>query len=216
MIRVFICDDHKLVVEGVELMLAELPDIQYVGSAATGEAVLEIAQTDTGWCDVLLLDINLPGKNGIEICKQLRQLVPDCRILALSMLKELSLVKLMLKNGANGYLVKNAGKEEIQEAIRMVMEGRRYVDEELKELMMDSLEDALPKHNYGPLPSLSRREKEVLALIMDEHTAPEIAGKLFISTGTVETHRRNMLSKLGARNTAGLVRMAMEYKLLDD
>ncbi len=215
MIRVYICDDHKLVVEGISLMLSDEQAIEFAGFSPTGEDLVALAKTEPRFCDVLLLDINLPGINGIEVCKVMKQLQPAIKIIALSMLKELSLVKMMLKNGADGYLVKNAGKTEIVAAIRAIQEGKRFIDEELKDLLLsDFTTNVKQRRSTELVPSLSRREKEILQLILDEHTAAEIAEKLYISTGTVETHRRNMLSKLGARNTAGLVRMAMEYDLL--
>ncbi len=215
MIRVHICDDHKLIAEGIELMLKGEEDIRFLGATKSAEELLNLANSMTDFCDVLLLDINLPGMNGIEACKIIKTVSPKMNVIALSMLKELSLVKLMLKNGANGYLVKNAGKDEIVSAIRVVVTGKKYVDDELKDLLLEDFTSGKTKKDDEIFPSLSRREKEVLSLIMQEFTAVEIADKLFISNGTVETHRRNMLSKLGVRNTAGLVRMAMEYNLLD-
>ena len=214
MINVFICDDHRLVIEGIELMLSEDSAINLVGFALTGEdAVAALHQSPA---DVILLDINLPGKNGVEICKQLHYELPQVKVIALTMLKDLSLIKLMLKNGALGYILKNAGKDEVLEAIHSVHAGKRYLDDDVNEIVLNDLSNAKNiKRNQSPFPVLSRREKEILQLILDEFTAPEIAEKLFISLGTVETHRRNILSKTGSRNTAGLVRMTMEYKLLE-
>ncbi len=215
MIRVHICDDHKLVAEGIELMLKDESDIQFAGATHSAEDLIALSSGEKNFCDVLLLDINLPKMNGIEACKILKANVPKINVIALSMLKELSLVKLMLKSGASGYLVKNAGKDEIMSAIRSVASGKKYIDDDLKDLLLEDFTSGKAKKDHEIFPSLSRREKEVLNLILQEFTAIEIAEKLFISNGTVETHRRNMLSKLGVRNTAGLVRMAMEYNLLD-
>ncbi len=214
MTKIYICDDHKLVVEGMQLMLGEEPDIQVTGCCYSGEALIEEIKAKNIYFDILLLDINLPGINGIEVCKIVRQMAPDLKIIALTMLRELSLVKLMIKTGANGYLLKNAGREEILKAIQTVSVGKKYIDEEVKDLLLDDLSNGKPRRSLDIIPSLSRREKEVLALILEECTANEIAEKLFIGLGTVETHRRNILSKLGARNTAGMVRMAIEYNLL--
>lgn len=215
MIRVHICDDHKLVAEGIELMLKDESDIQFAGATHSAEDLIALSNGEKDFCNVLLLDINLPKMNGIEACKTLKANVPKVNVIALSMLKELSLVKLMLKSGANGYLVKNAGKDEIMAAIRSVASGKKYIDDDLKDLLLEDFTSGKSKKDHEIFPSLSRREKEVLNLILQEFTAVEIAEKLFISNGTVETHRRNMLSKLGVRNTAGLVRMAMEYNLLE-
>ena len=123
---------------------------------------------------------------------------------------------MMLKNGAHGYVLKHAGKEEIIQAIRKVFDGQNYYSEEVSEIIMASLAGQSAKDKpQSPYPRLSRRETQVLRLIVDEFTTAEIAEKLHISFGTVETHRRNMLIKLGARNTAGLVRTALEYGLLE-
>ncbi len=211
MINIFIIDDHKMVIEGIELMLEQEEDFQLVGYALTGEQGMELLKSLP--VDVLLLDINLPGLNGIEVCKIIRESNLKLKIIALSMLKDSSLIKMMLKNGADGYVLKNAGRDEVVMAIRTVMEGKKYLDQEVNDIIISSIAGHTTQKN-NPFPSLSRREKEVLGLILDELTTKEIAEKLFISVGTVETHRRNMLAKVGARNTAGLVRIALEYGLM--
>jgi DNA-binding NarL/FixJ family response regulator len=129
------------------------------------------------------------------------------------MLSDIKLIKKLIKIGANGYLLKNSGQQEIITAINDVMADRTHFDQRIMEMLLKSGNETKTKSNY--LPSLSRREKEILGLIIKEHTTNEIAEKLFISSGTVESHRRNMISKLGVRNTAGLVSVAYEYGLLD-
>ncbi len=209
-----ICDDHKLVIDGVKLMLEGETNINLVGFAFSGEELL--SQINDIEMDVLLLDINMPGINGIEACKQVHHYKPEIKIIALTMLKELSYIQLMLKNGALGYLLKNAGKQELVNAIETVFGGKRYLDEEVNEIILNDISQESNKSNNMVLfPKLSRREKEILGLILEEFTSNEIGEKLFISLGTVETHRRNIISKLGVRNTAGLVRIAIEYNLLD-
>jgi len=200
MIQVFIIDDHKMVIEGMQLLLQHENDIKVIGTALSGEEGLEaVANTDV---DVILLDINMPGINGIDTCKELLKIKPQLKIIAISMHKESSLIKLMLSSGAKGYVLKNAGQDEVIEAIKTV-----------HDIVVNSVASNSNNKLNSPFPSLSRREKEVLKLILDEHTTQEIAEKLFISFGTVETHRRNMLIKTGVRNTAGLVRTALEYEL---
>lgn len=211
-IKILIADDHQIVIDGLVLMLSTEPDLEFVVQANNGLEVLEKLQTET--VDLAILDINMPELNGVETCKKLKEQHPEVRVLALSMLKEASLIKLMLKNGADGYLLKNAGKEEVLEAIRNIHQGKQYYSAEVSEIIMASLSGNTVKKENSPFPQLSRREKQVLKLIVEEHTTSEIAAQLFISFGTVETHRRNLLIKLGARNTAGLVRTALEYELL--
>ncbi len=211
MIQVFIVDDHKMVIEGLELMLAPLSNIKVIGTATSGEQA--IAQIPGTTAEVVLLDINMQGINGVETCKVLKKAKPELKIVALSMHKESSLIKLMLGNGAKGYVLKNAGQEEVVKAIEAVSNGKMYLDETVNDIVLNSVANRGEKKKQSPFPSISRREKEVLQLILQEYTTQEIADKLFISFGTVETHRRNMLIKLGAKNTAGLVRIAIEYGL---
>lgn len=210
-IKVFIADDHQMVIDGIRLLLESDDEIVCVGTANNGnEAIQKLQEIAT---DVVLLDINMPEKNGIETCKALRTTHPNLRIIAISMLNEISPIKMMLKQGAMGYLLKNAGKEELLKAIKSVHIGERYFSAEVNDIIMDNLSGSRKKKS-NPFPSLSRREKEILQLIIDEKTTQEIAKQLFISVGTVETHRRNMMNKLGVRNTAGLVRVSFEYDLL--
>lgn len=210
MINVFIIDDHKMVIEGLELLLKDNKIIKVVGTATSGEeGIKTLPFVNT---DVLLLDINMPGINGIDTCKALLKMLPNLKIVAISMHKESSLIKMMLSNGAKGYVLKNAGQDEVITAIETVYNGKMYLDATVNDIVVNSVANN-SKKKQSPFPSISRREKEVLLLILDEHTTQEIADKLFISFGTVETHRRNMLIKLGAKNTAGLVRIALEYGL---
>ncbi|MEL6811064.1 MAG: response regulator transcription factor [Bacteroidota bacterium] len=211
MIHVFIVDDHKMVIEGLQLLLQNEKNITVVGTAMSGEEALEAIPKAT--VDVVLMDINMPGMNGIDTCKSLLKSLPDLKVIAISMHKESSLIKLMLSSGAKGYVLKNAGQDEVINAITTVYEGKSYLDQDVNEIVLNSVMNQSEKKSANPFPSLSRREKDVLNCILDELTTHEIADKLHISFGTVETHRRNMLIKTGARNTAGLVRIALEYEL---
>ncbi|MBX2827685.1 MAG: response regulator transcription factor [Flavobacteriaceae bacterium] len=212
MIRIYIVDDHKMVIEGLELLLRNEANIEIAGTALTGEEAIQ--KIPSAQVDVVLLDINMPGLNGIDTCKQLLKDNPELKVIAISMHKESSLIRMMLSSGAKGYVLKNAGQEEVVEAITKVNAGKNYLDQAVNEIVLNSVMKQPDKHYTNNFPTLSRREKDVLTCILDELTTQEIADKLNISFGTVETHRRNMLIKTGARNTAGLVRIAMEYELL--
>ncbi len=213
MIKVFIIDDHKMVVEGLQMMLTSVPDIETIGFALGGEEGIKLVKECEP--DIILLDINMDGMNGIETCKELSKQYPKGNVIAISMHKESSLIKKMLNNGAKGYVLKNAGQGEVVNAIKSVHAGKNFLGEIANEIIIQSISHSEKNTtSINPFPSLSRREKEVLELILDERTTQEIADRLFISFGTVETHRRNMLTKTGARNTAGLVRIALEYELL--
>lgn len=212
MIRVFIVDDHQMVIEGFKLLLHNEENIQVVGSALSAEEALETLPDVRP--DVVLLDINMPGMNGIDACKIVTKQLRKIKVIAITMHKEGSLIKMMLGNGAKGYVLKNAGKEELIEAIETVYKGKTFLDDTANEIVINTMTSGKKsKESNGLFPRLSRREKDVLKLILEEYTTQEIADKLFISFGTVETHRRNMLIKTGTRNTAGLVRVALEYEL---
>ena len=211
MIKVFVVDDHKMVIEGFELLLKDVAGIEVVGHELNADTALKSAPKIQP--DVILLDINMPGMNGIDACKEFKKLLPEVKIIAITMHKEGSLIKMMLGNGAMGYVLKNAGREELIQAIKTVYGGKMYLDDLANDIVINTMTNSKSRRSASPFPKLSRREKEVLRLILNEHTTQEIADKLYISFGTVETHRRNMLLKTGTRNTAGLVKVALEYRL---
>jgi len=212
MIKVVIVDDHQMVIDGFQLLLHNKEGIEVIGHALDAEQAFELVKKRKP--DVVLLDINMPGMNGIDACKILVKQNPDVKVIAITMHKESSLIKKILGNGAKGYVLKNAGREELIEAIKTVYRGKMYLDEISNAIVINTMaQSGRSKKENNLFPKLSRREKEVLHLILEEYTTQEIADKLFISFGTVETHRRNMLIKTGTRNTAGLVRVALEYEL---
>lgn len=214
MIRICIADDHQLVAEGIKLLLSEYQNLEVIASFINGKELLEFP--DLGHrVDVVLLDINMPELNGIETCKRLKNSFTHIKVIALSMHGESNMIKLMFKSGADGYLHKNAAKEEIIQAIEEVMAGKKYLSQEItNNILFNDLSGKSSKITNSPFPKLSDREIQILKMIVGEKTTQEIAETLFISFGTVETHRRNIMIKLGAKNTAGMVRTALEYNLL--
>lgn len=213
MIRVFIADDHAVLREGLVSMLAAESGFEIAGVAAGGAETL--ARIGEAQADVLLLDINLGDMSGVEVARLVREKHPAVRILALTMFDKGSYIQQMLRSGAQGYILKNAGKQEILEAITAVFRGELFLDRQVSDSLMNSLRN-IRTGGAPEIPDLTRREKEVLRLIVGEFTTQEISEKLFISLNTVESHRKNLLSKLNARNIAGLVRIALEKGLLDD
>ncbi len=214
MIRILIADDHTMFVDGIESILTSENDFKIIGRCYTGPEVLQFVNQNEP--DILLLDVNLPGKNGIDVCKELSVSHPKLKVLAISMFNEESFVSEILNNGAKGCILKNTGREELFKAIRTVSNGDSYFSKEVTETIMKGLMNsrkASSKTNSS-IPKLSRREKEVLKLIAQEFTTQEIADNLFISLKTVESHRSSLLSKLNARNSVGLVRIALENDLL--
>ena len=193
-----------MVVEGIRSLLEGEPAIEFAGSASNASSCLSFLRQQQP--DVVLMDINLPDVSGTDLCKEVKTLYPNVFVLGLSTFNQQSIIKHMLDNGASGYLLKNASGEEIREAIQTVMKGKVY-------LSFDAAA-AIRQKESGDGPMLTRREREVLVLIAEGCTNHEIGERLFISTSTVDTHRKNLLVKLDARNTAALVKIAMDKKLI--
>lgn len=200
--------------EGVASLLAGEPDFFLCGKAITGADTLK--QLADSWPDVLLLDINMPDQSGIEVCKIVRSEWPDLKILVLTMFSDESYISNMLSLGAQGYLLKNTGKAELCTAIRALAAGKSYFSQEVTDVVMRGLMRERTGVAPKTAPKISRRERDVLRLIMDELTTQEIAAQLFLSEKTVESHRAALLAKLGARNAAGLVKTALQWNLLND
>ena len=211
MIRVAVLDDHNMVLRGIETMLEDSDDIKIIDSYSRGLQLLENISSNVP--NVLLLDINLPDSNGIDLCKELTKKHPEVAIIALSNYSETGFIKNMLRNGAKGYLLKNTDKQELITAITTVYKGSNYLPRGIQDILLN---DSIGNPSQTTfIPKLTRREKEVLDLIAKEHINQEIADILFISTKTVESHRNNLIQKMGVRNTAGLIRVAIEKGLLD-
>ena len=210
MIKVLIADDHPLLSKGIQELLADHELIEVNHIAHNGKEVLSILKKYE--IDVILLDINMPVMDGLETCKQVKKKYPKVAVLALTMYKNGSFVQQMLKNGALGYLLKNTEYRELVKAIKTVHNGKTYLHPSANQALMDSLMNKENKDTY--IPTLTRREKEVLKLIAEEHTTTEIATKLHISTNTVETHRRHLISKFNVRNSVGLIKVALQKGML--
>lgn len=210
-IQVCVVDDHQIVVDGLRMLLESAEDITFSFSANTAtEALSKLNHFPAG---VMLLDIEIPEMDGIELCKVLKERFPELHVIALTMYSEFNMIKRMIEAGAQGYLLKNVGREELLSAIRRVQAGKTYFNTEIAEVLVHG--DRSESARAAAFPSLSGREKEIVRLIMDELTSPEIAEKLNISLNTVETHRRNIMHKLNTKNTAGIVRIVLENGLLD-
>lgn len=210
-IRILLVDDHQMFIDGLAAIFSDVDEIQVVGKCLNGTEALEQCQRADPY--VVLLDINLPDMDGVEVCKKITTTHPNIKVIALTTHSEGSFISSMLNNGAKGYVLKNSNKEILQQAIKAVHRGETFLGKEVTEALIQGM---MPenKQSRAHTPKLTRREKEVLALIVEEYTTQEIANKLFISLNTVETHRKHLLHKLNVRNTAGLVRFAMEHNLL--
>jgi DNA-binding NarL/FixJ family response regulator len=212
MINILIADDHQLLIDGIKAALAGIEDLNIAAEVYNGYQVLE--KLDSGLpVDIILMDINMPKLDGLSCTKMVHKKYPEIKIIALSQYDEKRFVKQMVKNGASGYLLKDSGKDILVKAIRTVHGGESYFCERLslrlinQELKMEDTRSLFPK--------LTEREIEILRLIGRELSSQEIADKLFISFHTVESHRANLMSKAGVKNTAGLIRWATENDFLD-
>jgi DNA-binding NarL/FixJ family response regulator len=202
--KVFIVDDHYMVIEGIRSLLQNDKEIEWMGHASNAASCLAFIKTNQP--DVILMDINLPDKSGIDLCKEVRATYPHVFVIGLSTFNQLSFIEKMLEFGASGYLIKNADRSEIMEAIQAVMHGKQYLSADASQVVRHAQNDNTTM--------LTRREKEVLALIAEGLTNQEIANQIFVSVSTVDTHRKNLLQKLNAKNTASLVKLAMDQRLI--
>jgi DNA-binding NarL/FixJ family response regulator len=214
MIQLLLTDDHTIVTEGIKLLLQDVPDITCVAEARNGAEALEVLATQA--VDVVMTDIEMPVMDGIKATELISRQHPATSVIAISIYADYPHVQSMIKAGAKGYLLKNCGKQELEQCIRKVHSGGTFFSEDLTDVLLAGMQGKFVKKEGSShfLPTLSRREKEILKLIIEELTTAEIAEKLFISVGTVETHRHNMMNKLGVRNTAGLVRVAITNALV--
>ncbi|WP_407528085.1 response regulator transcription factor [Lacibacter sp. MH-610] len=203
-IKVFIVDDHYMVVEGIRTMLQTESTIDWLGHASNADSCLAFLQQQQP--DVLLMDINMPGKSGIELCSEVKQKYPGVFVLALSTFNQQSFIEKMMQNGASGYVLKNASQYELMEAIGTVAKGKTFLSDEAAA--------ALRKDINSTAPVITRREKEVLELLADGLTNHEIAEKLFLSHTTVDSHRKSLVTKLKAKNTPELIKLAFVHKLI--
>lgn len=206
MIQLAITDDQVIILNGLQKILADVQNIRITGVYNNGDELLEgIAKEQP---DVLLLDIQMPGKSGIELAAIITRQYRNIKIIALTNIDVVAQIKKILQQGVMGYLLKDASPETIINAIETVYGGEQYIQEQLRQLLLSSLSASNSKQ------IVTRREKEILQLIVDEFTNQEIADKLFLSLRTVENHRNNLLQKLDVKNTAGLVKIAIQEGLV--
>lgn len=207
MIKILIADDHQMFREGMVSLINNIEEFQIVGEASCGQKSLDLVeQTEV---DIILMDYNMPNLTGLEALTQLRNNNNPVKVIMLTMHNKREIIQEVLKAGADGYLLKDSSREQLIEAITDVYNGEPYFVEDVKNSLIDSYR--IPFENK--VIRLTPREKDILKLIVEELTTFEIAEKLFISTNTVETHRKNLMSKTGAKNGVGLVKFALNNGL---
>ncbi|MCD6068791.1 MAG: response regulator containing a CheY-like receiver domain and an DNA-binding domain [Bacteroidetes bacterium] len=203
--RIFIADDHQMFIDGIKALM-HTSGIKITGSANNGVELLQkLSETEV---DIVLMDIGMPELNGIETTNQISLKHPHIKVIALTMYDDPTRIVKMLKAGAKGYVLKNTSKEELMEAIHTVAEGGVYYSDKIIVKTMQTITT-----ESDPLSKLTEREIEIIRLIAKSFTNKEIAGQLSISEFTVNTHRKNAMRKLSIKNTAGLVKFAIEQDL---
>lgn len=210
MIKILIADDHVLIREGLRKILKEAPDMSVVSEAQNAREVFERLNENPP--DVVVLDISLPGKSGLEVLKDLKQERPDLPVLILSMHPEDRFAVRALKAGAAGYVTKESAAQDLIKAIRKVVQGRKYVSASLAEKLAFDLEASTGKPLHE---QLSDREYQVLCMIAAGKAVKEISAELFLSVSTVNTYRARILEKMNMKTDAELIRYAIENQLID-
>ncbi|MBT7073890.1 MAG: response regulator transcription factor [Anaerolineae bacterium] len=214
MIQVIIAEDHLLVRAGIRALLEKTGGIHILGEADNGQEAVELVEKYQP--DILIMDIMMPRLNGIQTAAKIQNLKLETNILLLTMYSDPGLVHQAFKYGVKGYILKSSLSDELIKAIHALAQNKTYLSEPISEVILKSITTPQSKDwDNDPLANLSPREKEILQLIAEEHTSAEIAEILFISEKTVEKHRSRLMTKLDARNLAGLVRIAVKYHLVD-
>ncbi|MDR6843514.1 response regulator transcription factor [Flavobacterium granuli] len=214
-IRIHLADDHQIILHGIQTLLQTIPHFKVVGSSLNGITIYD--DVTNNHADVLVLDISMPEKDGIEVVKEFAQKGFPCKVIILSSYDDLKLIKEIMDLGVSGYLTKQCAGDNIIEAVQAVANGEEYFCESIREKIFSHATKNNPKLNiYKPNvnPLLTEREIEIIILIALEYSSKEISEQLFISINTVETHRKNIMKKLKAKNTIGIVKYAMNNHLI--
>ena len=211
MTRVVLADDHQILREGLKQLLLAAGDLDVVGEAADGFAVLDRVRTLD--FDLLLLDMSMPGKSGVDLIKQVKAEKPKLRVLVLSMHEEHQYAVRAIRAGASGYLTKESAASQLVSAIRKVAAGGAYITAEVAERLA---QDAMPRSEGPAHAALSDREFEVFRMLVNGESVTDIASRLHLSAKTISTHKARLMEKLGVDNNADLVHYAVRHRLIDE
>ncbi|MBC5842045.1 response regulator transcription factor [Flavobacterium sp. F-380] len=214
-IRIHLADDHQVLIDGMRTLLHTVPNYEVVGYSQNGTNIYdEVIANNT---NILVLDISMPEKDGIEVIKEFSKKGFPCKVIILSSYDDVKIIKEVMKLGASGYLTKQCAGENIVEAIQIVSDGEEYFCTSVREKIFSTATENMVKLNKNKTQTnvlLSGREIEIITLIALEFSGKEISERLFISTNTVETHRKNIMKKLKAKNSISLVKYAMKHKFI--
>lgn len=211
MTRIVIADDHQIIIDGLKALLEKETTLEIVGECRNGETLLQAGLSTNP--DLILMDIGMPVMDGIAATRVIKKTHPGIKILVLTTYADPKSIREMLKAGVDGYVLKDSGKDQFLEAIRTIMDGDHYFDRRVTEIMMSSLQPR--KKTADTLTPLSAREKDIVRLIAAGKSTAEMAETLHLSLLTIETHRKNIYTKLGMNKIASLVRYALDKGLLE-
>lgn len=215
-IKIVLADDHQMFLDGLFSLLSQMDQVEIMATANNGKQLLDKLRKDPA-CDVAVLDMHMDIMDGIETTRQIRQEFPHIRVIGLTMENDANSIKEMLNAGASGYILKNTGKAELEIALEKVAEGEFYLSQTVgNQLAMEMLHNKQHKSEKkeNDLAALTERETEILKMIAEEMSNQRIADKLFISPKTVETHRKNLMKKIGVNNTLGIYKFAVKHQLI--
>ena len=207
-IKILIADDHQMILDGLHLLLSQEDGFEVIGEALNGEEVIHKVQ-HAEELDIVILDINMPKMDGIDVTKELKSTFPEIKILIVTMYNRKEFVKNLMETGVDGYILKNSGKDELIRAVKSLIKGEPYYGKEITKTIMKSYQ----KNKIFDSPQeieISEREKDIIRLIADGLSTSEIGDKLFLSPHTINTHRKNILSKLNVKNSAGVIRFGIQ------
>ncbi|HMP98151.1 MAG TPA: response regulator transcription factor [Cyclobacteriaceae bacterium] len=206
MMKTLLVDDHAILLDGVRALLEKEEDVSIVATASSAEQALDLLKQHQP--DLLITDFNLPGMDGLSLIRRVKKIFPEIKIIVLSMHDETHLVKEILKEGVNGYILKKDSHKELSEALQQIRNGKVFLSDEINKMLIRGLN--FPDDNK----LLSEREREILKLIAKEYSNRQIAEELFISERTVETHRKNIFRKTGTSSLVGLIKFAYANNLI--
>ena len=210
MTKLVIIDDHPLVIEGIAIMVKDVPWLKILASFKTASNAIQFFENNDP--DIILLDINLPDMDGLQLCSVIRSKNKTVKIIGLTSIDEVGIITQFLQRGGNGYLLKNMERDELLFAIEKVLDGSTYLSKEANEKLLKQFLNLKEAKNNTP--TLTRREKEILRLLNEGYNGPRIAEKLYLSQYTVETHRKNLMQKFNVHNLQSLLHAASNMKLI--
>jgi DNA-binding NarL/FixJ family response regulator len=214
-IKILLADDHQMFLDGLCALLSQIAYVEIVATANNGAQLLDELKTIQG--DLVIVDLHMPVLDGLEATKIIRELYPSLKVLGLTMDNELETIQAMLEAGASGYILKNTGKAELESALLQVMKGENYLSHSISTQLAQSifLKKKAVAEETSELDLLTEREIEILKMVALENSNAEIAEKLYISPKTVETHRKNLMKKIGVRNSLGIYKFALKHNLIN-